>query len=156
MTGRSASHRGARPWLSGSLGGQGPLLAIVFLGGMVGASARYGVEHALPAAAGGFPVGTFVVNVAGAFALGLLLESLLLAGPDTGVRNRLRLFLGTGFLGAFTTYSSFAVQLDALGRGGHVGTAVGYAAASLAAGLVLVALGIWVAQRIRQRRGADT
>ncbi|MFZ2510916.1 MAG: fluoride efflux transporter CrcB [Gordonia sp. (in: high G+C Gram-positive bacteria)] len=138
----------------GALAGQSPLLALVFVGGMLGAPARYGVEHVLPAAAGGFPLGTFAVNVVGAFLLGLLLESLILSGPDTGVRNRLRLFLGTGFLGAFTTYSSFAVQLDRLGRGGHASTAVGYAAVSLAVGLALVALGIWVAQRARQYRGA--
>lgn len=139
---------------SGVLAGQGPSLALVGAGGMLGAPARYLVESALPAADGRWPMGTFIVNIVGACALGFLLESLILAGPDTGRRRRMRLFLGTGFLGAFTTYSSFAVQADQLGRGGHPGIAAGYVAASLVTGLVLVGLGIGAAQRLRRWLGA--
>ena len=126
----------------------------VFLGGLLGAPARYLLEAALPSTDSGFPVPTFVVNALGALALGLLLESLVLAGGfDTGVCRRLRLFLGIGFLGTFTTYSSFAVEIELLLRGDRMSLAAGYAAASLAAGLAAVALGIWAAQQLRRRRG---
>lgn len=134
------------------LAGQGKALVIVFLGGMLGAPARYLVESVIPTADEGFPLATFVVNIAGALALGLLLESLSLAGPDTGMRQRARLFLGTGFLGAFTTYSSFAVEIDLLARADRFGIAVAYAVSSLVLGLVAVAAGVWLAHAVR--RGA--
>ncbi|GAC57064.1 protein CrcB homolog [Gordonia hirsuta DSM 44140 = NBRC 16056] len=150
MSGSTPQRRGLQ-----ALAGQGPAMLLVLAGGMLGAPARYGVESVLPSDPGGFPVGTFAVNIVGSAVLGLLLETLLLAGPDTGARNRLRLLWGTGFLGAFTTYSSFAVELDALGRGGHAVLAAGYAAASLAGGLAAVGIGIGAAQRIRRWRGAQ-
>ncbi|GAA4754060.1 CrcB family protein [Gordonia alkaliphila] len=139
----------------------------VFLGGLLGAPARYLVEEAL-GDRGGFPLATFVVNVVGALALGLLLESLVLAGPETpgsettgsettepesGTRRRVRLCLGTGFLGTFTTYSSFAVQIELLAGGDRLPLAAAYAAASLSAGLAAVALGIWAAHGLRRAGG---
>lgn len=130
-------------------------MATVFLGGMLGAPARYGVDVALPADPAGFPWSTFTVNVAGAFALGLLLESLTSRRAGAGRPVRWRLFLGTGFLGAFTTYSSFAVQLDQLGRHGQAGLAAAYAAASLVAGLAAAALGLCAAQGVRRSGGAE-
>lgn len=134
-------------------GGVRVLMPWVFLGGMFGAPARYAVESLLPGVDDGFPVGTFVVNVAGAFALGLVLESLVLAGPDAGIRRRVRLVLGTGFLGAFTTYSSFAVEIDLLARSDRVGLAAAYGVSSLAVGLLSVALGIWAAHAVRRMIG---
>ncbi|WP_298443100.1 fluoride efflux transporter FluC [Gordonia sp. (in: high G+C Gram-positive bacteria)] len=136
-----------------ALAGQGPAIGLVFVGGMVGALARYGVELALPAASGAFPWATFTVNIVGAFILGLLLESLVLAGPDTGMRRRARLFCGTGFTGAFTTYSSFAVEIGMLTHGGSAGVAAAYAAASLAAGLAVMAFGLWTANVARAALG---
>lgn len=55
-------------------------------------------------------VGTFAANVSGAFVLGATLETLTLLGPDGGWRRHARLFLGTGFCGAFTTYSALALR----------------------------------------------
>ncbi|WP_448221364.1 fluoride efflux transporter CrcB [Gordonia iterans] len=134
----------------GALAGQGEAMVLVFAGGVLGAPARYFAEANLPGADDGFPVSTFVVNVAGAFALGLLLESLVLGGPDAGLRKRARLCIGTGFLGAFTTYSSFAVEIDLLNRTDRLGIAAAYVASSLVVGLLAVALGIWLAHAARR------
>lgn len=133
--------------------GQGAAMLLVFAGGVLGAPARYLAEANWPGAHEGFPVSTLVVNIVGAFALGLLLESLVLAGPDTGMRKRARLFLGTGFLGAFTTYSSFAVEIDLLNRTDRFGVAAVYAVSSLLVGLLMVGLGIALAHAARRARG---
>lgn len=119
--------RPAGPTLPGSL--------LVAAGGTAGAAAREAVGQALPATRGAFPVATFLVNISGAFVLGLLLDALAHDRSES-MAIRLRLLAGTGFLGAFTTYSTFAVEIVQLGRVGHVGVAAGYAAATMAAGLI--------------------
>lgn len=84
-----------------------PVLLIA-VGGFVGAVLRSVVSDALPSV---FPWGTLAVNVAGSFALGLVLYEAHLVGmlaPET------RLVVGTGFLSSFTTYSTFAVQTASL------------------------------------------
>ncbi|WP_375483724.1 fluoride efflux transporter FluC [uncultured Jatrophihabitans sp.] len=124
--------------------------ALVVAGGVAGTAARYGLARAFPTRSGHWPTGTFVANLVGAFVLGVLLEALLRSGPDTGVRRRLRLLLGTGFCGGFTTYSTFAVEADLLVRDHHTGLAVGYVAATLVAGAVLSVAGIALAARYRR------
>lgn len=94
----------------------GNLLA-VGCGGFLGASARYLVSLA----AGrldtrGFPLGTFAVNLAGAFLIGFLSELLARVCPD---RNRLRLFLTTGVMGGFTTFSTFSLETANLFQAGR-------------------------------------
>ncbi|MGP5726010.1 fluoride efflux transporter FluC [Arthrobacter rhombi] len=84
-------------------------LGLVVVGGVFGTAAREGLTLALPGI-NGLPTTTLMINIFGAFLLGLLLESLLRAGSDQGVRRTLRLMLGTGFCGGFTTYSAFAVD----------------------------------------------
>ncbi|WP_246045761.1 fluoride efflux transporter CrcB [Halorussus ruber] len=84
-----------------------PIL-LVAVGGFTGAVCRHAVSVALP---GGFPWGTLAVNVAGSFALGVLLFEAKLADR---LSAETRLVLGTGFLSSFTTYSTFAVQTAAL------------------------------------------
>lgn len=121
------------------------LLLLVATGGFLGAAARYGVSLGLPTRTGSWPTGTFVVNLAGAFLLGVLLEALARRGPDEGCRRHVRLFLGTGFCGAFTTYSTLATETDLLIRDGASGLAFAYALISLFAGLVLTTAGIAVA-----------
>ncbi|GAA3966661.1 CrcB family protein [Gordonia caeni] len=137
------------------LAGHGTAMVTVFLGGLLGAPARYGVDVALPSGPDGFPWSTFTVNLVGAFALGLLLETLTSSGWRADRVRRARLLLGTGFLGAFTTYSSFAVQFDQLGRHGQAGLAAAYAAASLVFGLTAAGLGLCAAQAVRRLRGPD-
>lgn len=116
----------------------------VFAGGCLGALARYGVIRAFPAHSLSWPASTFLVNMTGAFILGILLEALSRRGSDTGLRRLLRLWLGTGFMGAYTTYSTLAVDTDLLLKNGEVTIAVFYTAASLIGGVTLGALGIWV------------
>lgn len=129
-------------------------MALVVVGGCFGAAAREAVEQALPTPAGGFPVATFAINLAGALVLGLLIEALVRAGDDRGWRRRVRLGVGTGFCGAFTTYSTFAVEATQLGRAGDVGTAVAYVVASVAGGLLMAAAGVWLAAAGVTRRPA--
>ncbi|HWE56030.1 MAG TPA: CrcB family protein [Acidimicrobiales bacterium] len=130
----------------------GRTTATVAVGGLFGAAAREALEQAIHTPAHGFPVATFLVNVSGAFLLGLILEALVRAGPDAGWRQRARLLVGTGFMGAYTTYSTLAVETDQLFRTGHPATGAGYAIASAAAGLVAAAAGIYLAAA---RHGTD-
>lgn len=122
-------------------------IVAVFVGGAVGALARHALGQWLDGH-GTVPWGTFITNIGGAIALGLLLESLLLAGPDTGVRRDLRLGLGTGVLGGFTTYSTLAVQThDLLAESVVVGIA--YALGTVALGLLGALAGVRAARWLR-------
>ena len=126
-------------------------VGLVFVGGTLGTGLRYGLSGLTPPLAG-VPVATLAVNVLGSFVLGLLLEWLLRAGSDEGWRQDLRLGVGTGVLGGFTTYSALATDTASLLSGGHPGRAVGYAVATLVLGLVAAASGIWSAGRRRSGR----
>ena len=117
-------------------------VGLVFVGGVLGTAARYGVGEAV-GPWGRWPAATFGVNVVGAFLLGVLMEALGRRGPDIGVRQRLRLLLGTGFLGALTTYSTLAVDTDLLRRDGYASVAVAYAVGTVVVGFVASTLGIW-------------
>lgn len=121
-------------------------LALVFAGGSLGVLARAGLDRLLPAGTG-FPAMTFVINLVGAFALAVLIETLALRGPDAGHRRVLRLVLGTGLLGGFTTYSALAVQTDALVRSGQSVTGLAYAVGTVTLGLVASLAGIRVTRR---------
>ena len=127
-------------------------LAWVFAGGIVGTALRYGVEELLPHDGAGWPWGTFLVNLVGAFILGGLLEALARLGEDAGWRQRARLCAGTGGCGAFTTYSTFALEAVLLMRHGHLGMAIGYGVLSVVGGVVTAWLGIVVASSIHGRR----
>ena len=120
-------------------------IALVAVGGALGTWLRYLVSLGLPSGDGRWPWGTFVVNLAGAFVLGLLLEELARRGPDVGLRQRLRLLGGTGFCGGLTTYSAFASEADLLVRDSAVGLALGYLATTLVAGAACTWAGIAVA-----------
>lgn len=104
----------------------------VAVGGALGTLARVGTDLVLPATPGGWPVATLLVNVSGALLLGVVLTRLR--------DHRLRALLGTGVLGAWTTFSTFAVELDVLLRT-RPAVALGYAATSVLAGLVAVRMG---------------
>lgn len=133
-----------------------PLLAVVAVGGAAGTAARYSLTTAV-GQVDGWPLGTFTENVVGAFLLGLLLESLVRLGPEGPRQRLLRLGLGTGVLGGFTTFSSLALEIERLLADGRAGLAAGYAAASLVLGLGAcvggVALGAWAARRRRAGAG---
>lgn len=129
---------------------------IVFLGGCLGTLARYGIMLRLPASTGTWPAATLSVNMVGAFLLGFLLEALARRGNDTGVRRLLRLAFGTGFMGAFTTYSSFAVEANLLVKHGNMTLAAIYILVSLIGGILVCTCGIWLASMgsARRRRAA--
>ncbi|MEH3132768.1 MAG: CrcB family protein [Mycolicibacterium neoaurum] len=129
-------------------------IAAVALGGLLGAPARYGLEVAFPQVAGQWPVTTFAINVMGAFLLGVLLEGLSRLGPDTGWRQRLRLGVGTGVLGSFTTYSTLAVDTDELLRRSEWWAAGSYAVGTVLVGGLATVIGIAVGTRI-PRRGEE-
>lgn len=102
----------------------------MFAGGIAGALARAVVAEALPHAPGHWPWATLLVNVAGAFVLGLV-----------AARGRRRALLGQGFCGALTTFSTFQLELLRMLDGGRVGLALLYAAVSLALGVAAAELG---------------
>ncbi|HUB93660.1 MAG TPA: CrcB family protein [Verrucomicrobiae bacterium] len=117
----------------------------VFIGGCLGALTRYTITLLLPTKTDQWPMATFIVNMLGALALGVLLEGLARSGPDVGLRRFLRLGIGTGFIGAFTTYSTLAVDADLLVRNGDPVRAGVYTLISVVGGILLSALGIWLA-----------
>ena len=112
-------------------------LLAIFAGGCAGAVARALLGEALPHDPGAWPWATFAANVAGAFALGWLVTRLQERVPPSAYRRPL---LGTGFCGALTTFSTFQVELLDMVDADRTALAGTYAAASLAAGSVAVAL----------------
>ncbi|MBD8465682.1 fluoride efflux transporter FluC [Plantibacter sp. CFBP 8798] len=120
---------------------------MVALGGAIGTAAREAISLAIPPI-GGVPVAILGINVVGAFLLGLLLESLLRRGPDAGRRRDLRLFLGTGVLGGFTTYSALAADSSVLLIEGSALVGVLYAVGSVVLGALASWGGIVLARRI--------
>ena len=123
-------------------------LAAMALGGALGTGARYGVAQVVHASPGGFPWPTFWTNLSGSFVLGLILAVVLRHFPP---RRYLRPFVAVGFIGAYTTYSTFAVETVLLARDGHAGVAVAYAGASLIAGFVMAWVGLWSARLVQGR-----
>jgi CrcB protein len=123
------------------------LVGLVALGGAVGSVLRYLVSVALPVTGGGWPWGTFMVNVVGAFLLGWLLEALAMRGRESERLRRARLFAGTGVLGGFTTYSTLA--LEAYEQAAFSAWALGlaYAVATLVLGTLAALLGVAVGRR---------
>lgn len=117
------------------------VLALVFGGGALGALSRWALGAAIPAP-GGWPLPTLLINLAGALALGALLESLARRGPDLGARRLVRLTAGTGFLGAFTTYSTLAVEGARLFVTGRAADGAWYLALSLLGGAAATLLGV--------------
>jgi CrcB protein len=143
---------GARPRPRRRSRAEPDVLAVIALGGMAGAAARYGVARWIPARPGGFPWATFWTNLSGSFLLGFLLVLILERFPPT---RYLRPFLATGVIGAFTTMSTYEVETALLLKDGHTVTAVVYSVGSLAAGLTLAYAGI-VAGRSTPRRSGGT
>ena len=119
-----------------------PEVLVVAVGGALGASGRYLIGKGVQAAAAvPFPVGTLVVNVAGCLAFGALF---VLLRADSVAAVRWQLFLTTGLLGGFTTFSTFSQETVELVLAGRPGSAAAYAGASLAACLGATVLGGWL------------
>lgn len=129
-------------------------MGLVALGGAAGVLARDLLDAALPAR-GGVPAGILIANLVGAFALGLLVEALGSAGPPTLGRVRARLLLGTGFLGALTTYSSLIVGSGVLALDRSLALAAGYLVATVVLGLLATGAGVAVGGHRRRSRAPE-
>ena len=117
----------------------------VSLAGAIGAPARYVVERAITRRrAGSFPLGTLVVNVSGSLVLGLLAGAALYHGFGGAPRA----WLGTGFCGAYTTFSTFALETVALAERDERRAATAYVVASTIVGCAAAAVGLVVAAAV--------
>ena len=125
-------------------------LGLVFVGGALGTLLRE-VVGLLVAPVSGFPLATASVNIVGAFILGMLLARLTASGADAGRRRALRLFLATGVLGGFTTYSGLATDATTLIVGGAAWMAVGYALVTVIVGAAAAWAGMLVGAPRRSR-----
>ena len=105
------------------------LYFIIFLGAGIGGALRHGVNVGAARMLGyGFPFGTLIVNVAGSFAMGLLAGYF---AYRTGINQHLRLFVTTGVLGGFTTFSAFSLETALLVERHAYGQAAAYVVGSV-------------------------
>ncbi|MEU2782491.1 fluoride efflux transporter CrcB [Streptomyces sp. NPDC007110] len=128
---------------------QVPVVAVVALGGALGATARYAASLAWPAGPGAFPWATLWVNVTGCAVIGVFMVLITERWPG---HRLLRPFFGTGVLGGFTTFSTYAVDIRTLVDAGHPRTALAYLAATLAAALTAVWLASTATRHALRRR----
>lgn len=131
------------------------LVAVVAVGGMAGAWARHGIELLLPWESSGWPWGIFLVNMLGCLAIGVATGVL----ADARARNvRVpawwRPLVVTGFLGGFTTFSTYILEVVVLVESGEMSalaTAVSYLVGSVAIGVLAVWLGLRLSARVPWR-----
>lgn len=120
---------------------------LVGLGGAIGASLRHVVGlAAVRLMPGGWPWGTFAVNIVGSLLMGFLVGWLALRANGTG--QNMRLFLATGVLGGFTTFSAFSLEIVHMIRSDAVAKAASYAGLSVLLGVAALFLGLWIARRL--------
>jgi CrcB protein len=122
--------------------------AAIFTGGVAGALARVWLGHHFGGGAPDWPWLTFTINVSGSFLLAYLATRLQERLPLSSYRRPL---LGTGFCGAYTTFSTMQVELLRMVDGDRYGLALGYATASIAAGFAAIWLATAVARQTRVR-----
>lgn len=124
---------------------------LILLGGSLGSLVRWWLESHLGVPPGQWPWVTFWINLSGSFLLAVLLDALAVSGEDVGWRRQVRLGVGTGVLGGYTTYSTFAVEVVELGRAGSAGLMLLYGAGSVALGLALAFTGGWCIRHLYRR-----
>ncbi|MDX3109739.1 fluoride efflux transporter CrcB [Nonomuraea angiospora] len=122
-----------------------PVLAAIAAGGALGALARFGLQAALPAGPADFPWATFLINVSGCLLIGVLMVVITEVRP---AHRLVRPFLGVGVLGGFTTFSTYAVDIQRAVEAGAPLTGLVYLAATLVAALAAVVAGMWLTRRI--------
>jgi CrcB protein len=119
---------------------------IVFLGAGIGGALRHGVNLTAARLLGtSFPYGTLTVNVVGSLAMALIAEFFALR---SGMSQEWRLFLTTGILGGFTTFSTFSLDTIMLWERGETLSAVAYVAASLVVSLGAFLFGLWLVRSV--------
>lgn len=125
-----------RPW---------SVVAVISLGGAIGACARYGASLIWPAGTGQFPWTTLVVNAIGCAVIGVFMVVI----SEVWAAHRLvRPFFGTGVLGGFTTFSTYAVDVERLVDTGHPRMGVAYLGLTLLAALAAVWSAVWATRRL--------
>lgn len=116
---------------------------LVFLGGGLGALGRWGFGAWASRLLGqAWPWGTLGVNVIGGFVIGLVMEHLMKTGAMTPANDNWRLFLATGILGGFTTFSAFSLETAKMIEAGHWQSAGLYSVASVALSIAAVFAGM--------------
>lgn len=123
-------------------------LTAIYAGGVLGALARVGLAQATPHGPGGWPWGTFVVNLAGALLLGYFVARLH-DHPEDSLAHP---FLTTGICGTLTTFSTLQLELFEMVDGGHLGLAAMYVGVTLAAGFACIRAGIAFERRPQEAR----
>lgn len=119
---------------------------IVFIGSGIGGMLRHGVNVASAHLFGtGMPLGTVFVNVVGSFLTGILVGVFALKGQGG---EGLRLFLATGVLGGFTTFSTFSLEAVTLFRRGEIGAPVAYASGSVVVSVGVLMFGLYLIRRL--------
>jgi CrcB protein len=118
---------------------------LVAFGGSLGAVARYLIATAVAARTGGeWPLGTFIINMTGCFAIGFFLT---LATERLTLNEGWRFFFPIGFVGAYTTFSTYEYETVRLVQSGAWGRALSYVLASTVIGFFAVVLAMWTARR---------
>lgn len=137
--------RQATPWA---------VVGVVSAGGVVGALARYGLDHAFPHRPDEFAWATFGINVTGCLLIGMLMVLIADVWPT---RRLLRPFLGTGLLGGYTTFSTYVVDIQHMVAADAARTALAYLVGTLIAAIGAGYAGItatrFVLDRLRNHRG---
>jgi CrcB protein len=122
-------------------------VVLVMLGGGIGAGLRHLVNMvAVRLFGSGFPAGTLAINVAGSLLMGLVAGYFALRAQGGG--DSLRLFLTTGCLGGFTTFSAFSLDTVILWERGQAGPAAVYVLASVALSLAGLVAGLWAVRSL--------
>ncbi|ESX86154.1 fluoride efflux transporter CrcB [Mesorhizobium sp. M0615] len=120
-------------------------LLLVVVGGGIGAGIRHLTNiGALRLVGPNYPWGTMAINILGSFVMGLFVAALMRRGGS----NELRLFVATGILGGFTTFSAFSLDFATLWERGATLPALGYALASVVGAIIALFLGLWLARTV--------
>ncbi|CCV06779.1 Protein crcB homolog [Mesorhizobium metallidurans STM 2683] len=120
-------------------------LLLVVVGGGIGAGIRHLTNiGALRLVGPNFPWGTMAINVVGSFVMGLFIAIMMRRGGSA----ELRLFVATGILGGFTTFSAFSLDFATLWERGATLPAFGYALASVIGAIIALFLGLWLARSL--------
>ncbi|MER0240983.1 fluoride efflux transporter CrcB [Streptomyces sp. HSW2009] len=134
-------------------GTKGEVLAVVAAGGALGASARYGAGLLWPTEPDAFPWTTFGINVIGCALIGVFLVVLQESWQAPPL---VRPFVATGVLGGFTTFSTYAVDVERLSHDGRAATAVGYLLLTPLTALTAVWCAVAATDRVLAGRRAAT
>jgi CrcB protein len=121
-------------------------LLLVMTGGAIGAGFRYQLARVAEQQLGGiFPWGTWIANLLGGLLMGVLAGVLVSEGPQG---EPLRLFLGIGMLGGFTTFSAFSLEMAQMIERGDIAVAGAYAVSSVAGSVVMLLVGFWAVRAV--------